>query len=321
MKVVLVNDIHLSDRAPSSCTDTYLDDLFALLEQTVAKCVLHGAVCVWAGDVFHYKTPSRTSHTTMTRLIALARRYPHGLWIVPGNHDLANDRISSLPHQPLGVLFASGAATQLDGPCTRTGPPVAVYGIPWQMRWNDDSVAAIGAQFREHMRGYTLPYPPLVVTHAPFYPPGRELPYENYPTEAFAAALGQPVVVHYGHVHEPHGVYLAGGSVFSNCGALSRGSLHEHNLTRPVQVAVWDPDAGRIWHEDLDARPADEVFRLEQAAAVKQVEARLNVFLEQIGSTRIEITSLEQVMDHIRSLHVGAAVEKAVHQLLTEAGV
>ncbi len=127
--------------------------------------------------------------------------------------------------------------------------------------------------------------------------------------------------MHYGHVHEPHGIYTAGDSIFSNPGALSRGSLHEHNLTRDVAVAVWDDQTGRIVHHPLAARPADEVFRLEQVAEVRAVQARLNTFLETIGATRIEITSLEQVMDHIRSLKVGDAVETVVRDLLVEAGV
>lgn len=315
MRYVIVNDIHLSDQTPSSCTNSYQDDLFDLLDQTITACEKHDAVCIWAGDVFHYKTPGRTTHKTMTRLIALCRRYPRGLWIVPGNHDLTNDRVESIPHQPLGVLFASGAAHELNG--WMIGH--RVYGIPWQMRWDDTTVGDIIRELKTRSRaGHQAQ---LIVTHAPFYPPGRELRYENYPTPTVAQFLDQPTTIHYGHVHEPHGIYQVDKVRFSNCGALSRGSLHEHNLTRPVAIAVYDTDTDQIWHENLNAKPAAEVFRLEHRAEVRAVEHRLNTFLEKIGSTRIEITSIEQVMTHVRSLNVGEAVEQAVHALLVEAGV
>lgn len=63
---MVVRDIHLSDRAPSSCTDSYQDDLFDLLGHTVVLSEGCDAVA-WASDIFHSKSPSRTSHRTVMR--------------------------------------------------------------------------------------------------------------------------------------------------------------------------------------------------------------------------------------------------------------
>jgi DNA repair exonuclease SbcCD nuclease subunit len=321
---LLVNDIHLSDRAPSSCTDSYLDDLFGLLAETVTLAATHDAEAViWAGDVFHFKTPGRTSHATVMRAIRIAEAYPCPLWIVPGNHDITNDRLDSVEKtQPLGVLVASGAARILNGwmDNDQVGPH-PVYGVPWLQRFDDDTVTEALAGYRRDRQAVYMAWSHfLVVTHAPLYPPGKELTYEFYPAAAWATAMGEHGTghgtVHYGHVHEPHGIYTVGGVTFSNCGALSRGSLHEHNLTREIQVALWNDDTGQIQHLTVPHRPAAEVFRLKEIEQIRTAEVELDTFLATIGMTKLTITSTEAVVEHIRSLGLEPKLEQILHELL-----
>lgn len=323
-KYLLMGDIHLSDRAPSSCTDTYNDDLFAILENTVEIATQHQVEAViWAGDVFHHKTPSRTTHATVMRLIDLAQTYPCRVYVVPGNHDLLNDRFGSLAEtQPLGVVISSGAVDMLDGwmfdldKLNETGWLDPVFGVPWLGRFDDTAVFGALANFR----GDPTENPHhLVVTHAPLYPLGLELPYENYPADKWAAAMGSAGSVYYGHVHEAHGVHQAGGVTFCNPGAISRGSLHEHNLKREVSVAIWDSETGKFTIVPVSHKPADEVFRLVEVGEAKAAQVELDSFLNSIGQTRIEITSIEAVMAHIRSLQLGTELETLVEKLLTGA--
>jgi DNA repair exonuclease SbcCD nuclease subunit len=313
---LLVNDIHLSDRAPSSCTDTYNEDLFTLLRHvnTIAG-QQHAGGIIYAGDVFHHKTPSRTSHATVMRLIQTAQQAPCPVYAVAGNHDLSHDRLDSLcQSQPLGVVFESGVIRELDG-----WAPVAaqIYGLPWQGTWDDATVTQALAGWRE---GYEpADGPGLIVTHAPLYPPGRELPYEYYPTQAFADAMGNHGSVHYGHVHEPHALYTSGGVTFCNPGALSRGSLHEHNLRRPVSIASWDSDTGQMSILALPHKPAGEVFRLDEIGEAKTAQLRLGAFLDGIDQTTIQVTSIEAVMAHIKTLDLGPELEALIEQLLAGA--
>lgn len=313
---MVVNDIHLSDRAPSSCTDSYLSDLFTLLEQTIT--LAHDRECggvIWAGDVFHHKTPGRTSHSTVMSVLHVAESYPCPLYVVPGNHDLTHDRLDSIDEtQPLGVLFTSGLAQMLNG-WARRAP---VYGVPWLQRYDLDSVNDALADYvtGDGLRS-AAPHR-MVVTHAPLYPPGQELPYEFFLAEDWATAMGGSGTVHYGHVHEPHGVYTVGGVTFSNCGALSRGSLHEYNLTRPVQVAVWDDETGQIEHVTVPHRPANEVFRLQDVEQVRTAQVELDRFLESVGQTRLAITSTEAVLAHVRQLDLAPAVVAAITELLDQ---
>jgi DNA repair exonuclease SbcCD nuclease subunit len=312
---VLINDIHLSDRAPASCTDTYLDDLFDLLDQAADIAQSRDASIILAGDVFHHKAPSRTSHSTVMRLIDWARLALVPVYGVIGNHDIQHDRTQSIHEtQPLGVVMASGAIELLDGWLDSDD---AVYGVPWQMTFDDASVADALAEFR--LSPPVPPRPMLVVTHAPLYPPGQELKYEFYPAEKWARAMSNRGTVHYGHVHEPHGIYQVDGVTFSNPGALSRGSLHEHNLTRTPAVAIWDSQTGDIEHVELNAKPAAEVFRLQEAAEIKNAGINLSQFLTSVQATRLDITSTASVIEHVRVQHHDDPALVALIQTLLQA--
>jgi DNA repair exonuclease SbcCD nuclease subunit len=334
-----VGDVHLADRPPSSCTDSYLQDLWDLLAQAAELAErLECSAVVQAGDMFHLKTPGRTSHRLMQRAIYAFEQFPCPVFVVPGNHDMSHDRFDSVfDQQPLGVLLKSGACHLLSGwsdaPAWAgkalsgwefqeefSGLPL--YGIPWLQHWAssrdvaDEMVREATEDLRSRTDGST---PTLVVTHAPFYPPGLELTYEFFPTAEFAELLPDRASVYYGHVHEAHGVYRSGDRTFCNVGALSRGSLAEHNLTRAVSVAVWDSLTGAFEVHELPHRPASEVFRLVEKAAEKSRQADLDSFLSSVGAATIEITSIEAVLQHVKGLGLDPAVVSLVEELLTEA--
>lgn len=323
-KYLLVGDIHLSDRPPSSCTDTYLEDLFVILEHTVRLAEEHDvAGVVWSGDVFHHKQPSRTSHATVQRAIDIVQKY-NKLWIVPGNHDMLHDRFDSISvSQPLGVLFQAGAEL-LQG-WEKSGHPI--YGIPWQQEWDPRTVIEAFDGWNRSGEGFFHPSS-LVVTHAPLYPPGKEMEYEWYPLEnqypdgpdmppfsGWSEIQGSGYC-YYGHVHEDHGIYKVGNVTFANNGAITRGSLHEHNLKRSIKVTLWDPEEG-FTSVAVPHKPADEVFRLMEKREVEDHQARLDEFLSDIGQTKIQFTSVEQVLQQVRAMDLGDEVVKLVEELLT----
>jgi len=304
VRFLLVPDVHLADRPPSSCTESYTDDLFALLAEA-ATFAVHCEAVIFAGDLFHIKAPSRTSHKLVMRTIAALREFGIPVYVVPGNHDLAHDQIESLHiSQPLGVIIASGAAQLLDGWMYKDYADVSevlpVYGVPWLQHWTDEAVSEALAGYRK------AGSPALVVTHAPLYPPGQELKWEHYPAQNFADVMVQGSCF-YGHVHEPHGVYQVLNSAgtaapeFCNNGALSRGSLHEYNLERQVGVTIWDSETSNFEFVPLHARPASEVFRLTEVREVQAAEGRLDEFLAGISTAQLEVVSTESVLEHLKS--------------------
>lgn len=320
MKVLLIGDVHLADRPPASCTESYTDDMFDLLYQAldIAKRE-HCGMIVQAGDWFHIKMPSRNSHNLVRRSIEFASECENRnimLWIVPGNHDLSQDRLASLDEgQPLGVLYWSGVVGEM------TGWHGQVYGVPWLQDWNaEDSVADQAVE--EALKGWNERYdgsvPALIVTHAPFYPPGKELKFENYLASKFAERMGNHGQVYYGHVHEPHGEYVVNGVRFCNNGALSRGSLTEYNVSRQVGVTIWDSDTGRFEFIPLKAKPADEVFRIAEVTEKKTAQLKLDEFLASVGQTSIAITTTDAVLNHVKSLGLGKDIERIVEELLSD---
>lgn len=313
-----LSDIHASDRPPSSCTDSYGQDILDMLRTSMTLARLRGAVAVvWAGDVFHLKAPGRTSHRLVLDMVRIIQEAPCEVLIAPGNHDMQNDRAESLEAtQPLGVLFQAGAR-RLDG----WGSPFKLYGVPWLQgygAYTEESDYAVGKAFDAWRSANIKPGEPcLVVTHAPLYPPGTELEWENFPAARWAEAMGGVGQVFYGHVHEPHGVWTAGGVTFCNNGALSRGSLHEYNLLRTPGVTWWDDQTGKFEFQELpNAKPASEVFRLQEKQQVTDMNGRLDEFLEGVSGTSLGVVDTVSVLEHVRTLNLGKPVETLIEELL-----
>jgi DNA repair exonuclease SbcCD nuclease subunit len=341
LKILLINDVHLTDdnRHPKNCTPSYTDDIFDLLYQASELATELGCTAiVQLGDMFHIKSPLSNSHKLIQRTMKWAADTAVPIFIVPGNHDLSHDRLSSLDEgQPLGVLFSSGIVGKAEGylsvPATeisgvKINEQLPVYGVPWQQFWTAEQSVADRA-IKDALKDFEpKDTPQLIVTHAPFFPPGVNPAYEHYPTEKFAQYLhrdneilrGSNTQVVYGHIHDWHGEYVVKGIRYANYGALSRGSLTESNLTRPIGVTSWDSITGSFEFHALRSRPASEVFRIEQAVEKKEKQIKLDEFLASVGQSSIQVTSTESVMEKIRSLQLGKLFEDTVEKLLTEVG-
>ena len=313
---MLVGDIHLSDKSPVSRVDGYLDDVLAKLSY-VAKIskALKCDATVWAGDIFHHKQPSRTSHGTVLKAIRAAQEFDN-LWVVTGNHDITNDRLDSLEKQPLGVLYESGAARELDG----WHDTLPIFGVPWQQRWLHEGVPAEAfASWRDSKmmiaREYTKTA--LAVTHAPIYPYSMhgDVKFELVDNEEIAAAMDNRGYLYYGHIHDPHGDYIVNGVTFANMGAISRGSIHEYNLTRRIQVAVWTPEHG-FTAIDVPHRPADEIFKITEHNEKKESRMSLDSFLSDVGNATIEISSTGSIINHIQTMDLDQPVKTKSIELL-----
>jgi DNA repair exonuclease SbcCD nuclease subunit len=326
-RLLLIGDIHLSDRAPSSCTEDYLDDLFTILEHTIQlESELNVDGVVWSGDVFHQRQANRTSHRTVQRAIEIVQSY-RNLWIVPGNHDLAaGDRLDSISDtQPLGVLYRAGAKL-LQG---WADDGSLLYGVPWQQHWTQESV--VGA-FRDWgTRGWSgganHPSRALVVAHAPLFQPTTEPPWEYYPTgesrhgddtRASWASIQGMGSCFYGHVHDRHGTYKVGDVTFCNHGAITRGSLQESELTRAIAVTTWSAEEG-FTEIAVPHKPADAIFRLLEKREQQDSALALDEFLAKAGQAQIEIASIEAVMAHLRTLNLDPGVLALAEELLTQA--
>jgi Calcineurin-like phosphoesterase len=318
MRHLLLADIHATEKPPQSCTDTYWPDLLDLLVQSVRLARAGQAASVtWAGDVFHHKGPTRTSHAVVRALARVLQAYPCPAGIVGGNHDMQHDRRESIDSQPLGVLYVAGAR-ELVGWDVAAGLATR-YGVPWLQRWTEETIYDALEAWREPR----LPLQPaLVVTHAPIYPPGQEPRYEGAeftPAGWWAAAMGHRGHLFYGHVHEPHGTWEHLGVTFCNNGALSRGALTPNDLERQPGCTWWDDVTGEFEFVPLAARPGSEVFRVAEHEAQVQAAGRLDEFLAQAAGMQLPRLTAEGVMDLIRQRGLSKNLQNLVEELLAEA--
>lgn len=317
VRIVCVGDIHLADKSPASRVDGYLDDVLAKLSY-VAKLgkALKVDATVWAGDIFHHKQPSRTSHGTVLKAIQAAKEFDN-LWVVTGNHDITNDRLETLEKQPLGVLYESGAARELVG----WHPTLPLFGVPWQQRWLHEGV--VSAAF-DGWRQNTAPKTSrmakehaLAVTHAPIYPYSLQggVKFELVDNKEIALAMENLGYLYYGHIHDPHNSYVVDGVTFANMGAISRGSVHEYNLTRKIQVALWTPEFG-FTPIDVPHRPATEIFKIAEHVEKKEAKMSLDSFLSDVGNATLDISSTGSVINHIKTMDLEPPVKQKSVELL-----
>lgn len=315
--IICVGDIHLSDRPPASCTDSYTQDILDMLSYIakLEKATKSDAV-VWAGDIFHHKQPSRTSHATVLKLAKVAQEYDN-LYVVTGNHDIQSDRLDSLSKQPLGVLYEAGVLKELNG----WHPTLPIFGVPWQQRWLSPGTVE-GAFEKWRDRGMHPLKNSLAITHAPIYPPtvADNVLFELVPLSGkggLSDAMENTGYLYYGHIHEPHYVFEVEGVTYANMGAISRGSLHEYNLARKIQVAVWTPEHGFV-PVDIPHKPASEIFKLAEAQEKKTEKVSLDTFLAEVGNATLDISSTGSIIDHVRRMEIEENVKSKSIELLEE---
>lgn len=314
--ILCVGDLHLSDLPPSQCTDSYNDDLFTMLWEIVEiACARAADAVVFAGDLFHLKAPSRTSHRTVQRMIDVVQSFHCPVYLVVGNHDIQNDRVDSIHEtQPFGVLLRSGAHL-LSG----WAIDLPLYGVSWQQHWDGDVSHAFFDWNNEV--DARCGSDAILVTHAPLYPLGQELPWENIPADHFAATMCNVGSCYYGHVHDLHGSFVVDDVVFCNQGAVSRGSLHESDLSRRPAVTLWRSGVvglERFERVELVSAPsADKVFRLAEAVGRSQYEDRLRAFLAGVAGSAVEITSVESVLSRVQAMGLSAADVALAEEVLT----
>jgi len=318
-KILLVGDIHVSDKPPVSCTETYTDDIIEMLKWIAGYAALNEiTTVVWAGDVFDHKAPSKNSHALILKMIGVVNEYRNlgiDLWIVPGNHDISNDRLESIHEkQPLGVLYAAGAL-ELVG----WHPTLPLYGVGWQQDWETHLNAAFYSFKVDAPRMGEKPDKCLAVTHASIFPPkiAEGVPYEHLPAADVAHAMGNAGSLYYGHIHDYHGIYEVGGVTFANVGAISRGSLTESNASRKVMVATWEN--GIFSEVEVPHKPASEVYRLDAVLAERSAAKSLDNFLAHVGQATLEIATTASVIDHIKTMAITPSVKALAIKYLEDA--
>ena len=81
-------------------------------------------------------------------------------------------------------------------------------------------------------------------------------------------------------------------------------------------MTLWDEGTGEFEFVALDARPAEQVFRLKEHKQASAAKMTLDGFLTELGTTTLARVSPESVMTHVATLDVEPGVAARVEELL-----
>ncbi len=325
MKLVCLNDVHLSHRGPQSRTDDWQEAIFGKLDQVskVAKKVNARAVCI-AGDIFHHK--SRIAYHTVFRLIMWAldlKRHRIDVLTIPGNHDEVHDRLESVETQPIGLLFASGAFRDVSyQPIRYDGAPgdgsmdVQIVGVPYPDAMNFENFQkAADARIKECAAGRAL-----LMAHCFATPEGGT--YFGQQIHAYAAFRDLPFdVFHFGHDHSDHGVAVMEGKFFINIGAISRGSLAMDDLKREPKIALVEftgTEGVKVQQIKLKVTPINEVFDLALKAQKDREKSEVEAFVGQLHDD-LALAGPIEFKDRLKTMALPEVVRTRVQAYLDSA--
>jgi len=276
VSLLAFGDLHYSFEPPASRKPSYrkeLDDMLDEIRGLVKRLGI--GVVLSAGDHFHRK--GRTSHAEVRALLAKywALSGAAGLFFsIAGNHDMIGHNAESASEtQPLGVLAESNVVSLLGGDPEIVDGPVAIYGIPYQHNLTPHAAACLLT--KNHRARFAA-----VVMHADVLTDAVARAYVS----AIESALGIPVAVLNGHIHEPMRVIECGSSVYVGLGSIARTSIAERGVTPSVAVVSFSAKAG-IRVKDIplaSALPVADAFEID-AASGEPVNADLDKFVELVG--------------------------------------
>jgi DNA repair exonuclease SbcCD nuclease subunit len=269
VNLVFFTDCHLSAVPIGRRSDDYQAAVLGKIEFTANLTHKLKGAGLCGGDLFHYKNP-RAAGNTMGLIEATARtlhKFPYNkVYGTIGNHDISYDNMSSLEHQPLGVLIAAGVYHNL------VVDPVIFT--------NEDETVKVLVQ--------TFPYCdepdllPLLLNSGP-KPLGIDyrvalLHAYGHPDPSNATwgssgigydPIGYDQVAHleydfmcWGHDHSRKETVTVGNVCHINFGSLARAAYNTDEVDRKVCVGVmsFEKDAVRFMEKEVPAKPLDVVF-------------------------------------------------------------
>lgn len=270
---IVLNDIHLADVPPRSRLPGYQDQIFDKLVGISNYAYDHkiGGI-IATGDVFHQKRPSQVTHQLVNRLIdCIAGDFGDTEWyICPGNHDLMESGIESLPKQPLGtlanlpqvhMLLTDNGFAQVTEGKTR----VLILGRNFDTDGDLDPAHYVCTPEEEALAARYKPTTTIMVAHGSLTPPGRSPVYPHLPADQVPWQDSKlvPDILLAGHLHEDWGMHkLDHGPCYVNYGSLGRPSRNR-DVDEIYFLVIKLTDDGRFsMHRELvpNVLPAAEVF-------------------------------------------------------------
>lgn len=306
IRMLVVGDIHAVShgKSPGYRTESYATDILTKLRETVEVAKNSDATHVlWLGDVFDDKTASKVTFRLVKEIQEIIRSYGLEISILVGNHDLApGANLESLSKQPIGMLEEMDCVTLLTHDELKLNDEVSIFpvpGIPLERE---------GDLWLESFKTHSTVKRRIIAAHQLIVPDLSVFPIQAQDSFYEASRIAQHTdaqLVIYGDHHRDQGIYKKGTVGFINMGSLCRQKVDEVDHIPSVYIlTIRDDERRSIATERFilkSVRPSAEVFRLEEAVAVKEYKADIDETIRQLKTQRIGKFSVDAVMEDIKN--------------------
>lgn len=265
-------DLHCRLINPRSRKDDYFNSCMRKLEFMLQNC----DVLLSAGDFFD---KARTEDAVKNRILSLINRYNTKIYIVPGNHDIENDEMDTLPKTSLGNLAYHKAVTILTSDRIWEISGLKIGVLPY------DIEEAKKTKFSEHLD--------LVLGHH-FYNWSYDLAKSIEPSEVEKYNTDYLFL---GHDHEPHEIETVGSTKIYRMGSVMRDHLKEYSSSHVPKFILFDkenPAEVIIPHGSFE-----KVFRFEEKKHLKKctkLMSDIKGFLESMDARTSSQRSIGQIL-------------------------
>ena len=253
-KILFVGDPHINASTPASRKDVYSTTVLNKI-RSIGKLVEErniGAV-IYLGDMFSAKWQPITY---VIDAIDALNTIKCPQYSIIGNHDLVYERIESFDSSPLSLLQRAG-----------------VVNILGELNI-DDKVLVKGFNYTDNLSSKEFNGFKVCVAHC-FYNNERFGGTNHNLNPEDALKLGYQAYV-LGHDHTPYPDVENSAFKVIRPGSLMRGSSHEYNLKRGIEVVEFDSDSLQFTHLPLPCDKPEDVFR-ERVYVEKEQEPELTL--------------------------------------------
>jgi DNA repair exonuclease SbcCD nuclease subunit len=274
MKVLLLGDLHLTDRAPERRKDNYCESqMFKFMEVLSIYKETGCQALVQCGDFFDY---SNVGNGIISDVIDVLRKEDVVVFAIYGQHDISGHSFSTFYRSPLRVLQSAGVVNMIPAEGVYIGPNVICYG----------------ASFGEEVPIIEKPDGRfnILVIHAmigdsDLYP-GQDITKPNSFLEKYPCYD----LCHCGDYHYPF-IERVGKRMIVNSGCLMRKTISERDLQLDPGVVVVDTAERLSRRYNVYYDPIDTVFDL--------------VGVENKGKEKVDFAEFVNKLKSTTSLDIG----------------
>lgn len=233
MKVAVLCDSHIMERAPRCRKDNYLEAVLRKLDY-VAK---NNDKVIVAGDLFHIYS---NSNYLFNKVYYLFSQYKNKFIIVPGNHDIFHDNYSTLDKTTLGSLYYTEAVD-----IQTSGFKLGSTEFEVSLVTKDMAKIPIDKNNNKVLIGHNYFDTDLA-------------PKESLTREEISKLNYRLVFL--GHDHKPYDEEFVGNSILIRMGSFSRIDVQEYNRDRVICYYQYDTETGDYERKLVPCKKTSEVY-------------------------------------------------------------